>query len=121
MVHVERAGQHPTARCGVVQLPGGRQPALRPPPARDAPNQQPRRLRLGRGGRGDPDRVQHLGQAAPGPPILTEGEPGGLGEVQVHVHKPGQDMAAGEVDDLVGRGRRLGWLAEGGHVVVLDE
>jgi hypothetical protein len=59
-VHVDRAHQHPSAGCDVVQLTGGQQPALRPPPARHAPNQQPRDLRLGRG-RGDPDRVQRVG------------------------------------------------------------
>jgi hypothetical protein len=41
--------------------------------------------------------------------------------VQVHVDKPWQHVAAGEVQDLIGRWRRLIPLAKSGHMVILDE
>ncbi len=105
-VHVRGADQDPAAGRRLVELAGGRQPPLWPPPARGVPEQQPRRGRLGGGG--GADRVQGVGRAAPAPGVAAVRVPGGLGQVQVRVDEPGQHVAAGQIQHLVGGGRRAG-------------
>jgi hypothetical protein len=116
-VHVGGADQHgPARRCG-FQLASRRQPALRPGPPRDIPEQQPRRLR--RGGCREGDRVQRLASGAPARPVAAAAEPGGLAQMQVHVDEPGKQMAAGHPQDPVGLGDRLALASDSGYPVAI--